>query len=144
MRQDNLRRLTLGDRIVVGGTLVTLVAMLLPWWDSGLGVTANGFHDWGWLTLLALAGVAMLLVVRITAADGGPRLSVDDDVAYLIGGAAEVLGSVIFWVGNNGRLVGGVRFGVFVALVGGMVTVIGGWVKRMEMRPLGPSHGGDR
>jgi hypothetical protein len=143
MRQDNLRRLTLGDRIVAGGSLITLVAMLLPWWDSGLGATANGFHDWGWLSFLALAGVAVLLVVRVAAAEGGPRLSVADGVAFLIGGAAEVLGSVIFWVGNNGRLGGGVRYGVFVALVGGMLTVIGGWVKRMETRPVGPSQGGD-
>jgi hypothetical protein len=135
MRQDNLRRLTLGDRIVAGGTLITLLAILLPWWDSGQGMTANGFHDWGWLTFLALVGVAVLLAVRVAAAEGGPKLSVADDAAFLIGGATEVLGSVIFWIGNNGRLIGGVRYGVFVALVGGMATVVGGWVKRMETRP---------
>jgi hypothetical protein len=48
---------------------------------------------------------------------------------------------VVFWLGNNGRLAGMVRYGVFVAVVAGAITLIGGWVLRIESARAGADAG---
>jgi len=138
MTLDTLRRLSGGDRVLVAGSAVVLLSLLLPWWDNGLGSTADGFHDWGWLSLLGLLLLAALFSVRnFVPETRRPELSVSDPVAYMIGGAAEIVGAVVFWLTNNSRLVGGVKYGVFVAVVGGAVTVAGGYVRHLETQTSG-------
>lgn len=133
MALDTVRRWSGGDRILVAGSAIVLLSLLLPWWDNGFDTTANGFHDWGWLTFLSLLLVAALFSVRnLVPESQRPELSVSDPVASMIGGAAELVGAVVFWLTNNSRLLGGVKFGVFVAVVGGAVTVAGGYVKHLE------------
>ena len=141
MNLDARRGLSGGDLMVVGGSAITLLALLLPWWDNGLGSTANGLHDWGWLSFLSLLLVAALFTVRTFFADtrAAVELAVADPVAYMIGGAAEMVGAVVFWLVNNSRLVGGVKYGVFVCVVGGAVTVAAGYVKNLESQ-----HDGDK
>ena len=138
MTLDTLRRLSGGDRVLVAGSAIVLLSLLLPWWDSGFGSTANGFHDWGWLSFVSLLLVAALFSVRnLVPESRRPELSVSDPAAYMTGGAAELVGAVVFWLTNNSRLVGGVKYGVFVAVVGGAVTVAGGYVKHLETRTGG-------
>ena len=122
--------LSLGDGVVAAGCVVTLLALLLPWWDSGLGVSANGFHDWGWLTFFGLALVIAVLLARLAGVQ--VHLPLDDAAAYMVCGGLEVLGAVVFWFGNNTSITGRVRYGVFLGVVGGAVTLIGGYVRRME------------
>jgi hypothetical protein len=133
MALDTLRRLSGGDRVLVAGSAMVLLALLLPWWNNGFGTTANGFHDWGWLSFLSLLLIAALFSVRnLVPESRRPELSVSDPAAYMIGGALEIVGAVVFWLANNSRLDGSVKYGVFVAVVGGAVTVAGGYVKQME------------
>jgi hypothetical protein len=117
-----------GGAVVLAGSATTLVALLLPWWDSGIGATANGFHDWGWLTFFAMLLAAALLVVRVAGVR--LRLAAGDGAVWIATGAAEVLGAVIFLLSGHARLAGAVRTGVFVAVAGGMVTLLGGCVRR--------------
>ena len=66
----NLNRLTTADRIVAGGTLITMIALFLPWYSgtySAGGLTSHGTvsgtgtHGWLWIEfLLALALLAYL------------------------------------------------------------------------------------
>jgi len=138
MTLDSLRKLTGGDRVLIAGSAIVLLSIFLPWWDNGYGNTANGLHDWGWLTFLGMLMVLTLLCVRNLVPEARlPELSVNDPVAYIIGGAVEIAGAVVFWLVNNERLVGGVKYGVFVAVVGGAVTVAGGYVKQLEARQGG-------
>src|SRR5258706_11971271 len=90
MRLDTRRALSGGDLLVVGGSAIMLLALLLPWWDNGLGGTADGFHDWGWLSLLSLLLVAALFTLRTFFPDtrAAVELSVADPIAYMIGGVA--------------------------------------------------------
>jgi hypothetical protein len=125
------RGMSLGDGVVALGTAVTLLAVLLPWWDTGLGVTANGLHDWGWLSFFALLLVATLLLARRLVGQR-LRLSVSDGVAYMLGGAMEMAGAGVFWAVNNTRIPGAVRYGVFIGVVGGAITLVGGWLGQMD------------
>lgn len=133
MARDILH-LSTADRVLVAGCAITLLSLLLPWWDNGFGITANGLHDWGWLSFLALLLVVALMVVRRVARLSGamPQMSVRDGTAYIGGGALEMLGAVAFWTANNARLSGTVRYGVFVCVVGGAVTVAGGYLHQLE------------
>jgi len=132
--------LSTADRVLLGGCALTLLSLLLPWWDSGFGRSADGLHDWGWLSFLALLLVAALFVVRrVVRLDRAmPRMSVRDGTAYVAGGALEMLGAVAFWTANNARLSGTVRYGVFVCVVGGAVTVAGGYLRQLEPAPPPP------
>ncbi len=132
MREEDLHRVSPGDVVVVVGTLIVLASMFLPWWDSGVGATANGFHDWGWLTFAGLLFVVVVMVLRALDSSRVPQLSVSDEIAFVIGGATEVCGAVVFWAANNRSISGGVLYGVFIAIIGGTTTLTGGWVKRLE------------
>jgi hypothetical protein len=125
--------LSVGDGVLVAGSAIVLLSLLLPWWNDGFGNSANGFHDWGWMSFVSLLLVAALLVVRnVPEMRRLPELALSDPAAYIVGGAAELVGAVVFWLTNNSRLMGGVKYGVFVCVVGGAVTVAGGYVKHLE------------
>jgi uncharacterized membrane protein len=84
--------------------------------------------------------VLTLFAVRRVAAQRLPEMSVSDPVALMCGGVAELLGGVVFWLTNNARITGTVRYGVFVAVVGGALTVAAGYVKLIEAQA--PRDGG--
>src|SRR5260370_1253512 len=98
MTLDSLRKLSGGDRVLVAGTAISLLGLLLPWWDDGAGSSANGLHDWGWVSLVSLLLVATLFSVRNLVPEARrPELSVSDPAAYMIGGVVEMVGAVVFW-----------------------------------------------
>lgn len=153
MNQDFLASMSNGDKALAGGSIVVLIAMFLPWygWDSGyFSASIDGFNSWGWLTFLGLLAVVAYFVIRnfLTESVKLPEMPVTDAQAYMIGGGVEVLGVVLFWLVSHqeGVLLGnlGVRFGLFVALIGGIATVAGGYLKQSEpavARTAGPSTG---
>jgi hypothetical protein len=138
MQPEDRLGLSLGDGVVVAGCVVTLLALLLPWWDSQIGASANGFHDWGWLSFFGLALVIVTLLARLA----GVRVHIplDDAAAYMVCGGLEVLGAVVFWFANNTSIAGRVRYGVFLAVVGGAITLIGGYVRRIESMRSAPGE----
>lgn len=140
MQPEGRLGLSLGDAVVAAGCAVTLLALLLPWWDSQVGATANGFHDWGWLTFFGFALVIAMLLARLAGVQ--VHLPVDDAAAYMVCGGLEILGAVVFWFANNTSIAGRVRYGVFVAVIGGALTLIGGYVRRIDaMRGAPPDAG---
>jgi hypothetical protein len=142
MSFDSLRSFTLGDRLLLGGSAIVLLSLLLPWWDDGLGHTATGFHDWGWLSFLSLLLVVAMLAVRhVESLRHIAETSIGDAGAYMLAGVAQMAGAVVFWVGNNGRAPGHVRYAVFVCVVGGAVTVAGGYLKMLEDGATRPDVG---
>src|SRR5258708_34660248 len=141
MREEDLHRVSPGDVVVVVGTLIVLASMCLPWWDSGVGATANGFHDWGWLTFAGLLFVVVVMVLRALDSSRVPQLSVSDEIAFVIGGATEVCGAVVFWAANNRSISGGVLYGVFIAIIGGTTTLTGGWGAALLNQPTRPPAG---
>jgi hypothetical protein len=148
------------EQLVIGGaSVVLLIAMFLDWISvscSGAlcggagGGGASGFHGWGWITFLALLGVAGLLLVRTVLADMVklPELPAPDATLIMAGGALEILGCLLFWVeyhdgfASTGAgafsISSGLGFGWFVALIAGIATVVGGYMSR-SAQPAAPS-----
>ena len=156
--RQRIRASSLGERALVGGSAAVLVALLfLPWMTAVCLGTCNGFdfggdldgvHGWGLLTLLGL-----LLVVGLWALRCYPdrvqlpppprwlvrqpvlarlRARVRDAHVYVLGGAIEVLGVVLFWFEYHRSvdtfLSVSVRpsVGWFLALLGAAATIAGG------------------
>jgi len=147
------------EQLVIGGaSVVLLIAMFLDWisvscsgaFCGGAGGGASGFHGWGWLTFLALLGVAGLLLARTVLADMVklPELPAPDAVLIMAGGALEILGCLLFWVEYHDsfasasagvvNISSGLGFGWFVALIAGIATVAGGYLSR-GAQPAAPS-----
>ena len=148
MNQDFLAKMSNGDKAIAAGSVVVLVSLFLPWygWDAGVfgSASVDGFNSWGILTLIALVAVVAFWVIRAYLADSVklPDMPVTDDQAYMIGGAVEALGAVLFWLVYHNDNLGlanlGVRYGIFIALVGGVVTAYGGYLKQSEPAPAPP------
>jgi hypothetical protein len=149
MNQDFLGSMTNGEKLIAGGSLVLLVGLFLPWYgvDAGLySASVNGFHSWGLLTFLALLVVVALWVIRSFLNDSVklPEMSVSDALIYMIAGGVEVLGCIIFWLSYSTDVSipgfsAGVRFGLFVSLIGAIATVVGGYLKQSEPATAAPA-----
>jgi hypothetical protein len=68
----DLSRLTTGDKVVAGATLITMISIWLPWFTgsaslggvtSSASVSGTGYHGWLWLEFI----VALLLLAYLAA-----------------------------------------------------------------------------
>jgi hypothetical protein len=145
-----------GDKAFLGGSLILFIAMFLPWYGADVSTpgysvsdSVNGFHSWGWLTfLILLAAVAFWTIRRFFTKEVPlPDLPVTDAVALMIGGGLEVLGVILFWIAGHSDVGSfsfpgisvGVRWGLFVALIGGIVVVVAGYIKQSEPAAVAPA-----
>ena len=70
----DLRRLRAGEWITALGGVALLVALFLPWYDEGAG-SPNGWESFAILdVILAIVGVAAVLVVVVTATQRSPAV----------------------------------------------------------------------
>jgi hypothetical protein len=147
--RGQLRRMSNGERAILGGSLVALIATLfLPWMTGScagscggisFGASLDGLHGWGLLALVALLAVACLRLVRtFPHIVRMPALPLTDSEIYMVAGAVEVLAVVLFWVeyhdtfGDYLTLSVSPGVGWFLALVGGVATTAGGWLLRKQ------------
>ena len=143
-----------GDKAILGGSLVFLIAMFLPWYGADYhfggfneSASANGFVSWGWLAFIAFLAVIALWLVRGPMSDSVklPDMPTSDAMLYMILGGVEVAGVLLYWLAGHNDLGGfsgpglsiGVRFGLFIALVGGALTIFGGYLKQTEPQAVG-------
>ncbi len=136
MRVDWTKLSTL-DRVVAVAAGVTLVSLFLPWYgisEFGASVSTSGFSTgYGWLgAILVIAAGVYLVLLR--SGQTVPRLPVGPAFAVL---GASILGTaliVIRWaalprgsVGMGGTTIlsYGPRIGMMLALLAGVVQVIG-------------------
>jgi hypothetical protein len=145
-----LRRSSWGERALVGGSAAALFALLfLPWLTTSCDADCNGFglaartidgvHGWGLLTLLGLLAVVGLWAVRcypdrVTM----PALPLRDPQVYMLAGALELVGVVLFWFEFHASVASFVSVGVrptvgwFLAFAGATATLLGGWLLQSE------------
>ncbi|HEX3605887.1 MAG TPA: hypothetical protein VH134_08195 [Candidatus Dormibacteraeota bacterium] len=138
-----------GERALIGGSAAVLFALLfLPWLSASCTGGCNGFdfsssidgvHGFGWITLLGLLAVVGLWAVRCYPDRVRiPALPLRDSEIYLIAGAVEALGVVLFFFEYHGGVATFLYVSVtpavgwFLALAGAVATAVGGWLLRAE------------
>ena len=134
-----------GDKAILGGSLVVLIAMFLPWYSAsyaGFSDSVNGFHRWGLLTFVGWLVVLGLWLLRgpLSGQFSLPKWGVADSMLFMILGGVEVLGAVLYWIDGSSSVGSlnafgvstGPSFGLFIALVGGLATAGGGFLKQSE------------
>jgi hypothetical protein len=165
--RQRIRASSLGERALVGGSAAVLFALLfLPWMTAVCLGTCNGFdfggdldgvHGWGLLTLAGLLIVVGLWALRcyperVRLTQPPARLSslarhrlvvrlrphLRDPLIYMVAGAIEIAGVVLFWFEYHGTLATflsvSVRpsIGWFLALLGAAATIAGGYLLQRE------------
>jgi hypothetical protein len=131
------------DQAVLGGAALAFIAGFLPWWGySGpLSLYAGsvdgwsaGFTAWAGTLLLTLAGVFLLLRRLETAL---PTLPVGPAVLLAGASALGLLLVIIRWLtlpsvhaGLAGSI--GAKYGIFIAIIAGIVETAGAVVQLRE------------
>jgi hypothetical protein len=138
--QFDWKRLSNLDRAIAIGGAVSFIALFLPWWGASSGPFSVSISGWSagftaWAGGLLLTAAAVLLVLRRAGA-AMPSLRVGP--AVLVAGIAALglLLVIIRWV-SLPRYHGfgvGARYGLYVALLAGIVEVAAAVV---EMRASG-------
>jgi hypothetical protein len=124
-----LARLTRGDRIVGVGSLVLFIALLLPWYGTGVfGFSVDGlWHGWMYITLLlALATVGYL--AALAAVD--VRLPVPHWQA-LLGATGVMLLLVVIGVATT-PTGASLEWGAIVGLIAAVTALAGALLRRNE------------
>jgi hypothetical protein len=132
----DMSKLNSQDKMIVGGGAVAFIAAFLPWYGysgplhlystSIMGWSA-GFTAWLGTVLLVAAGVSLLLQRTGTSM---PKLPVGPAVAVAGGAVVGLALILIRWVSLprvRAGLAGSVgpKFGIFLAIVAGIVEVVG-------------------
>ncbi len=139
--------LELEERILNGASLVALISVFLPWlsgeWLGGDSVTYTGIHFYtAFLGIAVLLLHAFILSITIVPLTGRPgflkkrhkeilRLYASTQATVLVLAALTVLMKVTF---EFSRME--VRFGIYVALIGSIVTMIYAFLKYQEQRRM--------
>jgi hypothetical protein len=141
------RPLTAGERLVCMGAAGILGSMLLPWYGIRLcGLSASGFDSFGFgaVALLVTAGAAVALVIR-EAAGRPPTRPLRSAELVIVAGVWAALLAVYLVFDRPDKLGGSTdispQLGIFVALGGAAVIVVGGLRMRSE-RPGLPAPPG--
>jgi hypothetical protein len=120
MEQMSFHKQKLYSLIVAG---VGLISLLLPWVSLGFFGSINGFHGWGFLSLIGILGV-------VAACFMGDKTKVFDDTfkkVALASFAAMGLGALLFFLRISSSFLGGATgIGIWLCLIAGVVGVL--WV----------------
>ncbi len=135
MAKVDLSKLSTTDWLVVGGGLIALIALFLPWYGwsvVGYGSdSTSGFGtSYGWLGALLMVGAGVYLLLQRAGSD---LSKVKLHPAFVVMGAA-VLGLVIViirWISlprasyAGGAITEGARAGIYIAILAGAVQTFG-------------------
>jgi hypothetical protein len=144
----DLRRITLGDYIVLASSLVTLISLFLPWFVS----TIPGQHsEWAftyspWVSVIVivffLATLFLAIYPAVAAGMGLPPMPFGVPLPYMIMGIVLLL-SFDFQLGKYGCIEcqGTSRgFGIYLGLIASAVYIIGSII-RWSSRPAVATRG---
>jgi hypothetical protein len=147
-------RLRLGDLIAAGGGLLLIISLFLNWYKVSaegalidISVSASGWDALGFIDiLLFLIGAAAIALAVMRAMGMAARIPAPTGLVLLVLGALATL-LVVFRIlvipdgGVDGVDVGR-SFGIFVALIAALATLVGGWLTwNDEGRPTSASAG---
>ncbi|HZU76067.1 MAG TPA: hypothetical protein VFA70_04835 [Dehalococcoidia bacterium] len=155
-----------GDLAVGIGLIIGIISAFLPWYSvsvsgpGGLSVSDGAFVYWaGWLFFIAaLVGLIFWIMRSFVAQVSMPQLPATDAVLYLVVGILMIVLALIWWLAaggtstsiNGAGVSAGVSWGLWLGLIAGIVTAVGGFLKRQDPQPAtrpfgthaGPGFGG--
>ena len=135
----DLSKISKNDWIVVGGFVLLFIGTVAPWYGISVkwagqtvaSASVNGWHGsyLGWLDFF-LCLAAAIVVVRKAISGLSFELPVTDAmVAMGAGGLSFLLVLIRLFVKPD---LTGLRWGIFVALIGAAVVAVGGFLKNSE------------
>lgn len=135
-----LASLTAHERLAVAGAVVVLASLALPWYGialtGGLVKTALGAFGWVETALVLTVGAALVLIVACSRGFVPPRPLREGSLLAAAGVWAAVL--IVYRMldrpdlGLAGFGDTGLRYGIFIALLGAALMILGGLRKRRE------------
>jgi hypothetical protein len=136
-----LRALTAHERLAVAGAAIVAASLFLPWYGvtvaGGLVKTAVGTFGWAEAAVLLTVGSAAFLIVISSRGYELPRPLNEGTLLVIAGGWAAILIAYRMVDRPEFELVGvdrtGLRYGIFVALTGAGLLIVGGLRKRREV-----------
>ena len=149
----DLSKLTTSDKLILGGGIVYLISMFLPWWgiDTDFGDFANNGWDYflgGWVPLVIIAiMVGHVAVTRFSPDTKIPDLPVPWGQGYLIAGVVAALIVIGRLLVPSDECAGGFcidldrKFGIFVAVIAAICVAAGGSMKLKEDDAAPPAAG---
>jgi hypothetical protein len=129
----DLRRLRAGEWITALGGVALLVALFLPWYDEG-AASPSGWESFAILdAILAVVGVAAVMLVVVTAAQRSPALPIAmESLLALAGLVALVL--VLFRTANLPGHATGRELGLWLGLASTLVVTVGAAIAMRDER----------
>jgi uncharacterized membrane protein YvlD (DUF360 family) len=144
---DNL---TTSDKLILGGGIVYLIAMFMPWW--GLDSGANNGWDYflgGWIPLILIAVLAAhVAVTRFSPDTKIPDLPIPWSQGYLVAGVAAAVIVVLRLIIKADVCFLNIcqdldrKFGLFIAVIAAICVAAGSVMKGKE-DDAGTVPGGD-
>ena len=144
-------KLTTSDKLILGGGIVYLIAMFLPWWGITIpfaGDFANNGWDYflgGWLPLILIAILAAhVAVTRFSPDTTIPDLPIPWSQGYLAAGIAAAVIVVLRLIipADEAGVDLDRKFGLFIAVIAAVCVAVGSSMKLKEDE-AGPSAAGD-
>ena len=145
----DLSKLTTSDKLILGGGIVYLIAMFMPWW----GLEGGAHNGWdfflgGWLPLILIAVlVAHVAITRFSPDTSLPDLPIPWSQAYLVAGVAAAVIVVLRLLIPADECALGFcvdldrKFGLFVAVIAAICVAAGSSMKLKEDDGLPPAGG---
>jgi len=135
-----LRALTPHERIAALGAAIVVASLFLPWYGvtlaGGLVKTAAGTFGLIEAAILLTAGAAAFLIASVARGQSLPR-PLDEGTLLVVAGAwtalligYRMLDRPDFEIAGAGHV--GLRYGIFIALIGAALMIVGGMRGRRE------------
>lgn len=136
MAMDKFNALSTGEKLIVGGGALMLIASIFPWYrfsELGFSFSESGWGDPGsiWSILAILLSVALAGIVLAMRIGNMTMPSLPENLTWgaVYGGGAAVL--IVLMLLKAWRIldvpVGGFGFGFYLAVVATAIIVVGGY-----------------
>jgi hypothetical protein len=131
----DLRRLRAGEWVTALGGAALLVALFLPWYDEG-AASPNAWESFAIVdVILALVGLAAVLLVAVTATQSAPAVPIAMDAFVTLAGVV----ALVLMLVKTANLPGdadGRELGLWLGLGASLVVSMGGaFAMRDERQP---------
>lgn len=147
----DLSKLKNSEKIMALGGIVGVISAFLPWYSWNVSVfgvssggSVNGLNGWWMLSFIA-AAVSLAAVLLPMFGVSLPKLGMEYNMIHMIlGGVTGGVPVLAFLQGANTGLTGfgsgGVSFGLFGAIAGGALILVGAFMDKKGGTPVTPQQ----